>query len=92
MHLNLRAHTANPVIISSLAWNAIRDILEKQGKGGLMKYVESVKVTDKSITVKTGKPIVNAELTNHKEALKERINEAFKTFGVPAQERKMVFI
>lgn len=57
-----------------------------------MKYIESVKVTDKSITIKTGKPIVNMELSNHKEALRERIDTAFKTFGIVKMERKITFI
>ncbi len=32
------------------------------------------------------------ELTNHKEALRERIEESFKTFGIAKAERKIVFI
>ncbi|MDD2916712.1 MAG: hypothetical protein PHH70_02615 [Candidatus Gracilibacteria bacterium] len=92
MHLNLKSHTANPVIVSSLAWNAVRDCLTKTGKGELVEHIESVKVTPTRITIKTGKPIVNAELTNHKEALKIRIDESFKTFGIPKSERKIVFI
>lgn len=32
MHLNLKSHTSNPAIVSSLAWNAVRDSLTKLGK------------------------------------------------------------
>lgn len=57
-----------------------------------MNYIESVKVTGTRITIKTGKPIVNAELSHYKEAIKERIEESFRTFGVVKVERKIVFI
>ncbi len=92
MRLNLTPHISSPVIISSLAWNAIRDSLEKQGKWELVTYIESVKVTNTRITIKTGKPIINTELSNYKETIKERIDEGFKTFGIAKQERKIVFI
>ncbi|MDD5197370.1 MAG: hypothetical protein PHN60_00755 [Candidatus Gracilibacteria bacterium] len=92
MHLNLTPHVSSPIIISSLAWNAVRDSLEKSGKGELVKYVESVKVTNTRITIKTGKPIVNMELSNHREAIKERIEEGFQTFGIAKMERKIVLI
>ena len=32
------------------------------------------------------------ELSHHKEAIKERIDESFKTFGIAKHERKIVFI
>jgi len=51
-----------------------------------------VKVTDSRITIKTGKPIVNMDLLNHKEAIKERIDESFQIFGIKKIERKIVFI
>lgn len=92
MHLNLTQHISSPVIISSLAWNAVRDSLTKLGKWELVKYIESVKVTPTRITIKTGKPIVNMELSNYKEAIKERIEESFQTFGIVKTERKIVFI
>ena len=57
-----------------------------------MSYIESVKITPTRITIKTGKPIVNMELSNYKEVIKERIEESFKTFGIPKAERKIVFI
>jgi uncharacterized Zn ribbon protein len=55
-------------------------------------YIGSVKVTDTRITIKTGKPIVNMELSNHKEAIQKRIDEGFQTFGIPKTERKITFI
>ncbi|EKD30310.1 MAG: hypothetical protein ACD_78C00093G0004 [uncultured bacterium (gcode 4)] len=92
MHLNLTPHISSPTIISSLAWNAVRDSLEKSGKKELVNYIESVKVTDTRITIKTGKPIVNMELSNYKEAIKGRIEEGFQMFGIVKTERKIVFI
>jgi hypothetical protein len=92
MHLNLTSHMGNPAVISSLAWNAVRDSLTKLGKWELVSYIESVKITPTRITIKTGKPIVNMELSNHKEAIKERIEGSFQAFGIPKSERKIVFI
>lgn len=92
MHLNLASHSNSPAIISALAWNAVRDSLEKLGKKELVSYIESVKVTDTRITIKTGKPVVNMELSNCKEAIKRRIEEGFQTFGIAKAERKIVFI
>lgn len=57
-----------------------------------MTYVISVKVTDTRITIKTGKPIVNMELSNYKESILVRIEEGFRVFGMVKQDRKIVFI
>jgi len=92
MHLNLRSHSSNPVIISSLVWNAVRDSLTKQQRGDLIVYVISVKVTDTRITIKTGKPVINTELSHHKEVIKARIEESLRTFGIVPIERKIVFV
>jgi len=90
--LKLTAHTTNPTILSSLAWNAVRDALTRIGRVELIAYIESVKVTDKRITIKTNKPLVNSELSHHKEAIRTRTEEAFQTFGVPKTERRIVFL
>ncbi len=90
--LKLTSHTTNPTILSALAWNAVRDALTKLDRTELIDYIESVKVTEKRITIKTGKPLVNSELSHHREPIQTRIEEAFQTFGVPKMERKIVFL
>lgn len=92
MHLDLKSHTTNPTILSSLAWNAIRDVLTKAQRWELLDYIESIKITEKRIAIKTTKPIVNHELSNYSEAIRERIDESFENFGVVKVERKVVFI
>jgi hypothetical protein len=90
-HLNLLSHSRNPAILSSLAWNAVRDSLNRQTKGDLMKYILSIKVTDTRITIKTGKPIINTELSHYRENIQVRIEESFRVFGIVHTERKIIF-
>ncbi len=49
-------------IETALAWNAIKKVLVEAGREELFPYIQSVKVTEKYITLKTGKPLINAEL------------------------------
>ena len=80
-NLNLRSHATNPAILTSLAWNAIRDVLTTIGHPEFVPYIESVKVSGKRVTIKTGKPIVNNELLHHREVMIARIEESFRKFG-----------
>lgn len=49
-------------IETALAWNVIKKVLVEAGREELFPYIQSVKVTEKYITLKTGKPLINAEL------------------------------
>lgn len=91
-NLILKKYSSDPTILSSLAWNAVRDTLTSINHPEYVTYIESVKVTDKRITIKTLKPIVNQELSHHREAILDRINAGFKTFGMVKIERKIVFL
>lgn len=62
-------------IETALAWNAVKKTLIEVGREDLFAYIKSVKVTEKSITISTGKPIVNSELQNYKKTLILSIND-----------------
>lgn len=49
-------------IETALAWNAVKKTLIELGREELFAYIKSVKITEKNITIMTGKPIVNEEL------------------------------
>lgn len=49
-------------IETALAWNAVKKTLIELDREELFAYIKSVKVTEKNITLMTGKPIVNEEL------------------------------
>lgn len=53
-------------IETALAWNIIKKVLHETGRQELFESIKSVKVTEKYITIHTGKPIINAELLNLK--------------------------
>jgi hypothetical protein len=56
------AYRTSHDIETALAWNAIKKILTESGRDELFPYIQSVKMTPKYMTIKTGKPLVNAEL------------------------------
>jgi hypothetical protein len=55
-------YRTNHDIETALAWNAIKKVLVEAGRDELFPYIQSVKITEKYITLKTGKPLINAEL------------------------------
>lgn len=62
-------------IETALAWNSIKKILEKNNKLELWEYIKAVKITKKTITIITNKPIAKSELN----LIKEEIFEAIKS-------------
>lgn len=50
---------------TALAWNAVKKTLMTHGRDELFAYIQSVKVTEKNITITTNKPIVNEELRGY---------------------------
>lgn len=57
-------HDRSRDIETALAWNAVKKALHEAGRDELFPYIQSVKVTEKYITLKTSKPLVIAELNN----------------------------
>lgn len=62
-------------IETALAWNSIKKILKKNNKLELWEYIKAVKITEKTITIITNKPIAKSELN----LIKEEIFEAIKS-------------
>lgn len=92
--INLSEHARNPDyynrdrdIAVALAWNAIKKTLSELGKEDLFGYIKSVRLTEKSIVITTGKPIVNTELGHYREKFLTEINMSLKTFQVASREK-----
>ncbi len=68
-------------IETAIAWNAVKKILIELSREDLFEYIQSVKVTDKNVTLMTGKPIVNEELKFHGSKILQNVNMGLKTIG-----------
>lgn len=55
-------HDRSRDIETALAWSAVRKTLFEAEREELFEQIQSVKVTEKYITVRSGKPIINSEL------------------------------
>lgn len=79
-------------LISSILYKKLSDLLVAKDKIDLFDYIISIKVTDWRVTIKTQKPIVNAEF----KLLEEEIYEIFQStligFGFKFKELKISFI
>ncbi len=73
-------------IETALAWNAIKKTLESQKKSEIFGYISGVRITETSITLTTGKPLINAELSLLREILRANINQSFEQMGLQARE------
>lgn len=77
-------------IETAIAWNAVKKTLSELEREELFGYIQSVKVTDKNITISTGKPIVNAEIRLCSEKILASINKGLKTIrSVPRSGFRM---
>lgn len=63
-------------IATALAWNAVKKTLTELGRDDLFPYIKSIKITEKEVIIKTGKPIVNSELIRYQETLSENLHKA----------------
>lgn len=79
--INLSHHERNPDyydrdrdIFTALAWSAVRKTLIEAGREELFIYITSVRLTDRSVVITTGKPVVNSELSLYREKLLENVN------------------
>jgi hypothetical protein len=62
-------------MMTALAWNAIKKTLQNIEREELFVYIKSVYVGEKTVTISTGKPIVNTELKIYRELLERNIGE-----------------
>lgn len=79
--INLSHHERNPDyydrdrdIFTALAWSGVKKTLIEEKREELFSYITSVRLTDKSIVISTGKPVANAELKFYREKLLENVN------------------
>lgn len=59
----------------ALAWNAVKKTLQHAGREELFGYIKSIYVGEKTVTISTGKPIINTELKIYRELLERNIGE-----------------
>ncbi len=96
--INLAHHERNPDyydrerdILTALAWNGVRKTLQEAGRQELFTYIKSVRLTDVSIVITTGKPIANAELKLYREKLLENMNTSLAAMkGVKREKLRLM--
>ncbi len=66
-------------IETAIAWNAVKKALTELDRDDLFEYIQSVKITEKYITLMTGKPIVNEELKFHGSKILQNVNVGLQT-------------
>lgn len=59
------------IIESSMLMHTCKECLKNQGRDDLNVYIQSIKKTGKTIYIKTGRPIVNTEISQYQKALQE---------------------
>jgi hypothetical protein len=69
-------------MITALAWNAVKKTLIEAKREELFEEVKSVKVTEKYITVHTGKPMANSEIQMHAEHILWRLHISLSSLGI----------
>lgn len=79
-------------LISSVLYNKLSNLLDNKGKKELFEYIKSIKVTDWKITIKTQKPIVNAEFKLLEEDIYDIFQSTLTSFGFKYNELKISFI
>lgn len=77
--ISLEDHTEtyqkNHDLLTALAWNAVKKTLQNINREELYAYIQSIYVGEKTVTLTTGKPIVNTELKIYRELLEKNIEE-----------------
>jgi hypothetical protein len=67
-------HDRTHDIETALAWSGVKKVLIEARREDLFDMIQSIKVTEKYITITTQKPIVNAELKFYRENFLVKIN------------------
>ena len=65
-------------IIKSIIYNTIIEVFKIEKNIDLQKYIISVKLSWKTILVKTNKPLINSELLILDNKIKKNLKEKFK--------------
>ncbi len=69
-------------IIKSIIYNTIIEVFKNEKNIDLQKYVISIKLSWKTILVKTNKPLINSELLILDSKLREKLKEKFERLNL----------
>lgn len=82
MEISSQKHNLNNTIIKSIIWNNIIDLFKSEKNIDLTPYLISITLKQKTIFIKTNKPIINTELLNIDDKIKNRIKEKIKKLWI----------
>lgn len=81
-NLHLNKYLNDKTIIASLISKAVKEALVSVNREDLFAEILSFKMERNTVYLKTGKPIVNAELNCHNSIIREKIAEILLRFGL----------
>jgi len=82
MQISNPKNNINNTIIKSIIWNNIIDLFAKEKNINISPYLISVTIKQKTIFIKTNKPIINTELLNIDDKIKNIIKEKLKKIWI----------
>lgn len=89
--LDLTKYWNKKEILVSVIFSRIKTFFEEKWKLNLFEYIKYIKNNDWIFTIKTSKPIVNAEFKLYLEELLFIITETCFVFGLKYKEIKIIF-
>ena len=89
--LDLTKYWKNKNILISVIFKKIKDFLDSKKSEKLFSYIQSIKLIDNNIFIKTNKPIINNELKMFEQDLKNVILDVLKNFWIIYKDLKIIF-
>ncbi len=89
--LDLAKYWKNKNILISVIFKKIRDFLDSKKSEKLFSYIQSIKLIDNNVFIKTNKPIVNNELKMFEQDLKNVILDVLNNFWIVYKDLKIIF-
>ena len=94
-NLNLSSHQFSYQhrrdIVHAVLWSSLKKVLEQLGKSELFEHITSISFKDTSITIQTGKPIINTEIHYHKEVIIQHLAKAITPWSVVPEKLTLRF-
>jgi hypothetical protein len=90
--LDLASNPQHETMIIALAWSTIRAILTGKEKSHCFDAIHSIKLREKSIVIKTLRPIANAEIRLHKKEIEDALNEKLLKLHLTNKKFSVVFL
>jgi len=82
MEISSQKYKLNNTIIKSIIWNNIIDLFKREKNIDLTPYLISITLKQKTIFVKTNKPIISTELLNIDDKIKNIITIKLKKLWI----------